>query len=113
MIKGKLIEVSAPITGEGKKGTWKKQLFIFETDDKYPKTVSVINWNDKVDPGKLEIGKEYTVGVNIESRNYKNQWYTDVTMWMAEPVSATPPASLPESKDQNFEPIDESEDLPF
>jgi len=36
-IKGRVIQLLALQTGEGKNGTWKKQDFVIETDGQYPK----------------------------------------------------------------------------
>ena len=80
-IQGKLIEELAVVTGESKKGEWKKQGFVFKIPGEYPKKVCVINWNDKV--GTLEVGADYSIGIDIQSREYEGKWYTDVVMFGA------------------------------
>lgn len=86
-ITAKLIGKLDPVTGTSSKGEWKKQGFIFETGGEYPKKVCIMNWNDKVAEAELKFGHEYTVSVNVESRDYDGKWYTDITMWKVAPVS--------------------------
>ncbi|MEN8226266.1 MAG: DUF3127 domain-containing protein [Bacteroidota bacterium] len=83
-IKGKIIKIIDPVKGEGKNGPWKKQEFIFETEGQYPKKVCIANWNDKVSADDLKMGEEYTVSINIESRDYNDRWYTEIKMWKVE-----------------------------
>ena len=45
-IEGKLIKKLEPISGEGRNGTWKKQNFVIETFDNYPKKVCFTVWGD-------------------------------------------------------------------
>jgi len=77
-ISGKITQILPEIKGEGRNGPWKRQDFIMETDDQYPKKVCVSVWNDKVDVGKLQPGDPVTVEISIESREYNGRWYTDV-----------------------------------
>ena len=47
-VKGKVIQLLALQTGMGKKGPWKKQEFILETQSQYPKKVCLSVWGEKV-----------------------------------------------------------------
>ena len=102
-IEGKLINVLEPQEGTSVKGQWKKQDFIIETTDQYPKKVCVSAWNDKTEElAKLKIGQTIKASINIESREYNSKWYTDVKVWkleggaISEPVkSATQGDDLP------------------
>ena len=80
-ITGKIIQILAEETGEGKNGTWKKQSFILETQDQYPKKVCITVWGDKVGLQNYSENEEVTASINIESREYNSRWYTDVKAW--------------------------------
>lgn len=82
-ITGKIIEILQAQTGNSARGEWKRQDFIIETQDQYPKKVCIENFNDKVDPSMLNVGKTVTVSINIESREFKGRWYTGVKAWKA------------------------------
>tara|TARA_R110002051_G_scaffold322578_1_gene413450 strand:- start:70 stop:342 length:273 start_codon:yes stop_codon:yes gene_type:complete len=83
-VQGKVIAILAEEGGEGKNGPWKKQCFVIETDDKYPKKVAFDLWNDKIDEFKIVEGESVTVSINIESREYNGRWFTNVTGWKVE-----------------------------
>jgi len=38
-LKGKIIKILAPQSGEGRNGTWKKQEYVIELPGQYPKQV--------------------------------------------------------------------------
>jgi hypothetical protein len=114
-ITAKIIKIMEEVKGEGKNGPWKKQEYIFETDGEYPKKICIANWNDKVSPDVLQMGGEYTVSINIESREFNDRWYTDVKMWKAEKTSAQGDSNAPPpftSSDAPPPPI-EDDGLPF
>ena len=118
-ITGKLIQIDEPVTGQSSKGEWKKQQFIIETDDQYPKKLCFINWNDKVSLSSLKPGTKVTVAFNAESREFNGKWYTDLKVWKmdaeARGGSDTPPP--PPTNTDNVPPPDYEEldegDLPF
>lgn len=121
-IKGKFLELLEPKTGQSSRGNWKKQDFIIETEDQFPKKVCISNWNDKVDLTALSPGAEITAHVNVESREYNGNWYTDIKIWKLETGSSSPPpspADLPGFEESGEAPPWESEqgesdqDLPF
>lgn len=81
-IKGKLVKVLPEQSGQSRNGGWKKQEFVIETMEQYPKKVCFSAWGDKVDAVKQLIdGDELTVSFNIESREYNQRWYTDLRAW--------------------------------
>lgn len=81
-IKGKVLQLMAPQTGTGKKGEWKKQEFILETQAQYPKKVCLGLWGfDKECP---PVGSLITAQIEIESREYNSKWYTEVRVWKLE-----------------------------
>jgi hypothetical protein len=116
-IKGRVIQLLTPQTGQGKKGTWKKQEFIIETQSQYPKKVCLSLWGDKIDQFKLSTGEMVTVSVELESREYNNRWYTEARAWK---ISKDASSSTPQfSEDPGDEPTNSSagsagtDDLPF
>jgi len=128
-ITGKVLQINDPKTGQSSRGEWKKQEVIIETEEQYPRSVCLLNWNDKVDISGIKPGDKINASVNIESREFKGNWFTDVKLWKItqeqdakkESKGTTPPvddAPLP-GKDDIPEDIfsdenDSSEDdLPF
>ncbi|GAO42437.1 DUF3127 domain-containing protein [Flavihumibacter petaseus] len=80
-INGKLIQFLPVQTGQGKNGTWKKQEFILETGDNYPKKVCIAVWGDKIDMNQFHVGDSIQVSFDVESREFNGRWYTDVKAW--------------------------------
>lgn len=80
-ISGKIIQFLPVQTGSGKNGTWKKQEFILETGDTYPKKVCIAVWGDKIDIAGFKAGETINVSFDVESREYNGKWYTDVKAW--------------------------------
>ncbi len=88
-IQGRLIEILEPKTGQSSRGSWKKQEFIIETDESFPKKICIANWNDKADLSNLRPGDNVTASVNIESREYNGNWYTDIKVWKLEVANSS------------------------
>lgn len=80
-ISGKILQFLPVQTGQGKNGTWKKQEFILETGDTYPKKVCIAVWGDKIDIGSFKPGETIDVSFDVESREFNGRWYTDVKAW--------------------------------
>lgn len=80
-ISGKIVQMLPLQTGQGKNGTWKKQEFILETGDTYPKKVCIAVWGDKIDMSQVKPGVAVTVSFDVESREFNGRWYTDVKAW--------------------------------
>ena len=68
------------------------------------------------DDGGLAVGDEVVVSFDLESREVKGRWYTDVRAWKIEKVQASAPAhgegSVPPPP-ADFEPNAQTDDLPF
>lgn len=118
-IKGKVIQAFDQITGTSKAGNpWKKQEYVIETFDNYPKKIHFDFFGDKVDQYQLRVGDSITLSFDIESREYQGRWYTSIRGWKADKengagagadMSAAPaPSDFPP-----FEAGGESDDLPF
>jgi len=79
-IHGTVTKLLEPQTGESAKGSWTKQEFILETEsDKYPKSVCIEIWGDKVEPP--QVGDVVICSINVESREYNGRYYTNVRAW--------------------------------
>ena len=100
VVKGKVTQVLALQTGQGKKGTWRKQEFILETQSQYPKKVCLSLWGDKIDQFKVTAGDTVTASVELESREYNSRWYTEARAWKI----------VKESSGQSFDGIDAAHD---
>lgn len=100
-ITGKIIQVLEPQSGTSKAGNaWRKQEYVLETTDNYPKKIFFNFFGDRVDQNKLNIGDLVNLSFDIESREWNGRWYTDIRGWKAEKVDAAsqqqfPPAGQP------------------
>jgi len=120
-ISGRIVKILPEVTGEGKNGPWKKQDFVIETEEQYPKKVCITVWGDKIDLKSFTENDAVTVSINIESREYNERWYTDVKAWrvVKSSVSSGLPGfetPQPESEPPDFidaADSDTGDDLPF
>lgn len=109
-ITGNLVQILTPQSGTSKNGTWKKQEFIIETGDMYPKKVCLAAWGDKIDINKFSPGQSLKVSFDAESREYNGRWYTDLkafnvqAMQKSEQKAGMEPETSFDNKD---------DDLPF
>ena len=123
-ITGRIIQKLGLQEGTSAKGAWKKQDFILETSEKFPKKVCVSAWTEKVDDlSRYNINDEVKLSVNLESREYNGRWYTDVRFWKIETATGTAAGNPAEANQTNsvppvFEDMgssnnDSNDDLPF
>ena len=75
---------------------WKKQEYVLETEDSYPKKVHFDFFGDKADQFPLNVGDRVRLSFDIESREYNGRWYTSIRGWKAEAVAATAAAEGPQ-----------------
>lgn len=95
-ISGKIIAVLPLQSGTSKAGrAWKKQEYVLETQDTYPRKVKFDFFGDRVDQYPLAIGDDVTVSFDIESREFNGRWYTDIHGWKAEKGAATTDGPIP------------------
>ena len=88
---------------------WRKQVFILETQDQYPRKVAISLLNDNIDKYAIQVGMIVTANIEIESREWNGKWYTEVKAWQltypqGQPVAT--PAAAPAQPQA-------AEDLPF
>ena len=117
-INGKIVELLPEQSGQSANGTWRKQQYILETDDQYPKKICFMVWSDKIDELAIKQGENLVVSVDIESREYNGRWYTDVKAWRVTRASASPD-NIPFAEPEDFnnthieEPPLLDDDIPF
>lgn len=120
-LKGKLTKILSVESGVARSGnSWKKQDFVIETDDQYPKTVCFTLFNDKVSMlSTISVGDVIEISFDVESREYNNKYYHNLNAWKITRVTnggngsdtAPPPYTL---QDVPPEPMDDQQDgLPF
>ena len=84
-IQGRIIAVLPEVSGISKAGNqWKKQEYVLETFDQYPKKICFNAFGNKVDEFAIQEGETLTVSVDIESREFNCRWYTDIRAWRVE-----------------------------
>ena len=127
-ITGRIIQVLPEVGGISKAGNeWKKQEYILETHDQYPRKVCFqIFGADRIAQAAIQPGEELTVFFDIDSREYQGRWFTSINAWKVErpapaaPAGVTPdnfaPASAPtatQTSAPDFGPANPIDDLPF
>jgi hypothetical protein len=80
-IKGKIISILPLASGTSAKGPWKKQEYILQTEEQFPKKICFVIWGEKIDEYALRDSDKVTVSIDIESREFNGRWYTDVKAW--------------------------------
>jgi len=117
-ITGTVVEVLEEKSGESSNGPWRKQDFILETEGRYPRKVCVTQWGERIEEFGVQEGETLTVSIDIESREYKGRWYTDVKAWRVDRAAAEGPAQGPgdsfaSGQGSSGEIADVDDDLPF
>lgn len=121
-ISGKIVKKLDVVTGNSARGEWKKQEFIIETEDKYPKQVCISAWAEKVDDlARFNINDKVKLSLNVESREYNGRWYTDLRFWKIEPAGQQSQGGFNPATTADAPVMDEmggndpqfSDDLPF
>ena len=114
-LKGKVIQLLPLQSGMGKKGPWKKQEFIVETQSQYPKKVCLSIWGDKVDQFNVAVGQFVTAAVELESREYNGRWYTEARAWKIDKSGVDTGDGPPPAMEEPYIPDSNNtaDDLPF
>lgn len=99
-LDGKIIMDLGMQQGTSKAGRdWKKKEWVLETFGQYPRKVKFHIFGDKADTIALEVGQSYTLSIDVESREFNDRWYTDVSCYAARPYApqgAPQPAGYPQ-----------------
>lgn len=114
-VKGKVFKIKDKVTGKSKNGTWVKQEFIVETNGEYPKKIAFSAWGDKTDiVSSLRVGEPVTVSFNAESREYNENWYTDLRAWkIGREQTQQATTSVPPAQETQNDSTQQNDDLPF
>ncbi|MCD8287432.1 MAG: DUF3127 domain-containing protein [Porphyromonadaceae bacterium] len=118
-IKGRIIHVLPLQSGVGQVSgkEWKKQEYVLETQEqqRYPRKVCFQLSGSRIDQYPLSVGDEVVVSFDLESREGRGRWYTDVRAWRIEKLSSSEAAAAAPSEAPTAEPEPEgqSDDLPF
>lgn len=121
-ITGKIIAVLPEQGGTSKNGNeWKKQEYVLETYDQYPKKVCFqIFGADRIAQADIKLGEDVNVFFDIDSREYQGRWYTNISAWKVDRVSMQTSPEAPASPIANptvaapdFGPANPVDDLPF
>ena len=96
--RGTVIRILPVQEGVSKSGNaWRKGAFVIETDAQYPRTICFNIWNNRIDEFSLTEGDFVEVRFDVESREYMERWYTDVTAYNVSKVDQTAAAAAPEA----------------
>ena len=129
-LTGRITQILPLEQGLSKAGNaWRKQVFILETQDQYPRKVAISLLNDNIDKLPLQAGAVVTANLDIESREWNGKWFTEVRAWQvtypqAQPVAqATQPTTQAYTQQAYTQPVatpapapaqpQAAEDLPF
>ncbi len=123
-IQGKIIMDLPLLEGVSKAGNpWKKKEWVLETTNvAYPRKVKFDVFGDRVDNFKVQVGREYIIKCDVESREFNGRWYTDVHGISCTEVGSAPAAAaaagFPAQQAlaggaPDFAAADDSDDLPF
>ena len=114
-LTAKLVQLLPLQTGSGKNGPWKKQDIIVETEGQYPKKVCVSIWGDKINESQLQVGAQFSISFDMESREYNGRWYTDVKAWKIEAAGLEKTDSSGNDGGEYFDngQMENKDDLPF
>ena len=91
--EGTVFRIMPPTSGQSARGAWQRQEVIFDmkSQSQYPRKVCVTFFNKPEEVARLTVGAEYTVSIDVESREYTGKWYTDVRAWRIVPTVQAPP----------------------
>lgn len=70
---------------------WRKQEYIMETYDRFPRKIFFGFFGDAIDQYPLQVGDDINLSFDLESRSYVGRdgverWSTDVRAWKAEKI---------------------------
>lgn len=122
-VSGKIIAILDPQSGESKNnpGTrWMRQEYVLETQEMYPRKVCFSIWGeDRIKQANIQMDDMITIEFEINSREYKGRWYTNIEarniLKGEAPMPSMPSASthLPETGNNFGNDTNSPDDLPF
>lgn len=118
-ISGKIIAILPLQSGQGKNGEWKRQDYVIETHDQYPKKMCFNLWGDKIDQFAINEGEELTVSFDIDCREWNGKWFNDIRAWKVDRTTGgnaqtfAPAPTFAQAPPVDFSAGDAKDDLPF
>lgn len=115
-IGGKILQILPMQSGNTQKGEWKKQEFIIETEEQFPKKVCFSLWGDKVEFIRhFKAGEKVQVSFNIESREFNGRWFTELRAWKMDKSQTQQRSQKNEPPQKEEDPFSSelTDDLPF
>lgn len=93
-IRGRIVQVLPQASGVSKAGnSWRKQEYVLETFEQYPRKVVFNFFNNTIDQYPLQVGEDIILSFELDSRSYVGRdgverWSTEVRGWKAEKADA-------------------------
>ena len=113
-VKGKIIQKFDLQSGTSKAGNpWKKQNYLLETLDSFPRKIYFDFFGDRADQYPLEVGDMINLSFDIECREYQGRYYTDIRGWKAEKIDANAPVTTPPPANDAPAPVAPAPDMNF
>lgn len=81
----KVTKILEPVSGVSRRGdNWVKYSFVGTTTGEYPKTICFsVMGQDRWTKMRIREGRTYNVSFDVESREYKGRWFTEVRAFSA------------------------------
>lgn len=93
---GKVIQVLPLQSGRSAAGRdWKKQEYVLETLESFPRKICFSFFGDRVDQFPLQPNQTIKLSFDIESREYNGRWFTNINGWKVEPADGAMPMGQP------------------
>lgn len=103
-IEGKIILRLERQSGTSKAGNpWKKDEYVLETPGTYPKKVKFTIFGDKCDQMQCEVGRDYAISFDLDSREFNGRWYTDVNAYAVRPIDGGATTQQPAEQPGSFQ----------
>ena len=90
-VEGKFIKALEPVSGEKNGKKWSKQFFVIEQFGQYPTPAQFQVWNGRVNLSQFKEGDNVKVLFDINSREWQEKVYTDLTAYRIDRIDATQP----------------------
>lgn len=126
-IEVKVFNVLEPQSFTSKKdgSVFKKYSFIGKTNEQYPKTICFTCMGDELwQKLHIMVGKSYSLGINISSREWNGRWFTEISVWKAISLEQQQGNNSTQAKQQDYvqpmpqptsqqQTMERNDDLPF
>ena len=114
-IKGTITEILPVEVIPTQKGEFKKQYVIIHIPGEYPKDVAILFKQKMIEKLQgISAGQFAIISCDVESREWKGKYFTDVTGFHIKVQGASNPVKKSEPEPEiDDEPFEDSEDIPF